>query len=203
MSGATESSVSYLSNKVDRSYETIYPRSHPSEPDNRESSSDPLEKTGIDALSNKKTVVTEKLVPTGIDEEKAGFIRWLLPQIEQAREEIGHLLSTNVPNSLVLAMAALESGWGTSFGAKNRQNLFGLTKANGQYMRFSSSIDGLKKYMITLDQHRAYRPLRVQLGRTTNSLELTKYLVNYCNCSGYPDKLNKIIRGNNLATLDQ
>lgn len=153
--------------------------------------------------TNEKTASAEKLVPDRVDKEKAGFIRWLLPQIEQAREEIGHLISTNIPDSLVVAQAALESGWGTSFGAKNRQNLFGLTKTNGQYMRFSSSLEGLKKYMLTLDQHRAYRTLRAQLRKTTNPLELTKYLGNYCDCSAYSNKLNKIIRTNQLAKLDQ
>lgn len=201
-STAMESLGPRLSRETDRSYETISPRSDLSKLDDQEILSTTSERMDIDTDINEKTVSTEKLVPIGIDEEKAGFIRWLMPQIEQAREEIGHLLTTSVPNSLMIAQAALESGWGTSFGAKNRQNLFGLTKINGQYMRFPSSLDGLKRYMLTLDQHRAYRNLRMQLGRTTNSLELTKYLTNYCSCSAYSNKLNKIIRTNHLAQLD-
>lgn len=161
-----------------------------------------LQRTEINANLNVVTVHATPPIPDTIDEEKAGFIRWLLPQIEQAREEIGHLMSTSIPNSLIVAQAALESGWGTSFGAKNRQNLFGLMRSNGQGMTFSSSLDGLKKYMLTLDQHPAYRTLRSQLGKTTNSLELTKYLTGYCNCTEYSSKLNKIIRTNKLALLD-
>ncbi|MDD5377246.1 MAG: glucosaminidase domain-containing protein [Candidatus Gracilibacteria bacterium] len=202
-SRAMESPESCPSYRIDGLYEITTPVFDSLKADVPEIQPIASEKTDIDVSTDEKTVSADVLVLDGIDEEKAGFIRRLLPQIEQAREEIGHLISTNIPNSLLVAQAALESGWGTSFGAKNRQNLFGLTKTNGQYMRFSSSLDGLKKYMLTLDQHRAYRILRTQLGKTTNSLELSKYLTKYCNCSGYSNKLNRIIRKNKLAQLDR
>lgn len=146
----------------------------------------------------------EKSEPSeGESGRKQSFIAWLVPQIEQAREEIGHLLSIHIPNSLIVAQAILESGWGTSYGAKNRQNLFGLTRKNGRYMEFSSSLDSVKKHMLILEKFPSYRTLRTQLGKTTNPLELTKHLKNYCDCSGYSGKLNKIIRENDLAQLDQ
>ncbi len=155
-----------------------------------------------DSTTGKESVSPETLVPDGIKEEKADFIRWLLPQIEQAREEIGHLISISIPNSLIVAQAALESGWGTSFGAKNRKNLFGLMRGNGQGMVFSSPLEGLKKYMLVLDQHPAYRTLRAKLERTTNPLELTKHLGSYSESPSYSNELNKIIRHNKLVELD-
>lgn len=171
--------------------------------DEQEKSPPILENTDGNTEENNEVAIIETPASLPVGGGKIGFIDWILPQIGQAREEIENLISKRMPNSLIVAQAALESGWGTSPNAKNRQNLFGLTKTNNEYMIFSSSLDGVKKYILTLAQHPVYHNLRKKLGETTNSLELTKYLTGYCNCSGYSNKLNKIIRENGLAKLDE
>lgn len=149
-----------------------------------------------------KSMKIETMILSSMTKEKSEFIRWILPQIHRAREESDDPISKQIPTSVIIAQAALESAWGKSFGAKNRNNLFGLTGRSGQYMIFSSSIDGLKKYILTLGEHRAYEKLRLEIAKTTSWQEIVKHLQSYCNCSGYANKLGRIIESNNLASLD-
>lgn len=193
----------YLSYEIEIPPQEISPLPEIPKEDEQEKSPPILENTDGNTGENNEVVTIETPAPLPMGKGKIGFIDWILPQIGQAREEIENLISKRMPNSLIVAQAALESGWGTSFGAKNRQNLFGLMKRDGHSMIFSSSLDGVKKYILTLEKLHKYRPLRMKLGETTDSLELTKYLTSYCNCSGYSNKLNKIIRENGLAKLDE
>lgn len=80
-----------------------------------------------------------------------------------------------IPESLVLAQAALESGWGKSRFAKEANNLFGewtfgkngLVPQNREEGKrhkiriFKSISDSIASYMLNLNRHRAYKEFRV------------------------------------------
>lgn len=80
-----------------------------------------------------------------------------------------------VPESLVLAQAAKESGWGTSRFAREGNNLFGIwcftegcgitPKARAEHLahevrRFDAVGDGVRHYLRTINTHGAYQSLR-------------------------------------------
>ncbi len=80
-----------------------------------------------------------------------------------------------VPESLVLAQAAKESGWGTSRFAREGNNLFGIwcftegcgltPRARAEHLahevqRFDAVIDGVRHYLRTINTHEAYSSLR-------------------------------------------
>tara|TARA_Y100001934_G_scaffold126102_1_gene153330 strand:+ start:1131 stop:1958 length:828 start_codon:yes stop_codon:yes gene_type:complete len=80
-----------------------------------------------------------------------------------------------VPESLVLAQAAKESGWGTSRFAREGNNLFGIwcfsagcgltPLARAEHLahevqRFDAVGDGVRHYLRTINTHEAYRTLR-------------------------------------------
>lgn len=80
-----------------------------------------------------------------------------------------------IPSSLVLAQAAIESGWGTSRFARRGYNYFGLwcfrqgcgmlpanrdSGANHEVQVFDSPADSVKAYMLNLNRHPAYARLR-------------------------------------------
>ena len=90
---------------------------------------------------------------------------------------VGELLARVdvVPESLVLAQAAKESGWGTSRFAREGNNLFGIwcfTEGCGltprarnadlghEVQRFNAVVDGVRYYLRTINTHRAYESLR-------------------------------------------
>jgi Bax protein len=127
-----------------------------------------------------------------------------------------------IPASLVLAQAALESGWGTSRFALEGNNLFGMRtydeKAQGlapagatgfKVMSFDSLGTGVAAYMANLNTHRAYRKLRAaraamrRTGKLIAGQALTSWLTGY---SEIPEKygalLRELISRERLAPLD-
>lgn len=80
-----------------------------------------------------------------------------------------------IPPAMVLAQAAIESGWGTSFFAQEGNNLFGewcykkgcgiiprsrAASANHEVRKFDSIEDSLNAYYRNINTHTAYRSLR-------------------------------------------
>lgn len=128
-----------------------------------------------------------------------------------------------IPASLVLAQAAVESGWGTSRFALQGNNLFGMRTydedvpgiepkgATGfKVMRFDSLGHGVAAYMRNLNTHEAYTALRRAraVGRSAGSppagLDLAGLLTGY---SEIPEKYGRILRGviaaENLTRFDR
>lgn len=115
-----------------------------------------------------------------------------------------------IPASLVIAQAALESGWGTSRFALEGNNLFGMRTyddkvpgiapagATGfRVMRFKSLGGGVAAYMRNLNTHRAYRePREVRAalrrdGKLVTGSALTHWLTGY---SEDPDAYRMMLR---------
>jgi len=80
-----------------------------------------------------------------------------------------------IPTALVLAQAALESGWGKSRFAKEANNFFGewtfsknglipKNRPEGKHHRiriFKNIEDSIASYMLNLNRHRAYKAFRL------------------------------------------
>lgn len=130
------------------------------------------------------------------------------------------LFNVNViPNSIVLAQAANESGWGTSRFAKEYNALFGqytydenngiipFKREEGKkhlIKNFASLDKSVESYFVNINSHYAYknfRKLRSQITDLNNDFNiriLTDALDVYAEDELYVEIINKIIESNNL-----
>lgn len=127
-----------------------------------------------------------------------------------------------VPASLVLAQAALESGWGTSRFARDGNNFFGIRtydedvpgidpkEADGFKVRaFKNIADSVRYYMHTINTNDAYESLRAAraktraAGKPPSGPALSRHLKAYSEIpEEYGDRLRSLMEVNNLAALD-
>ena len=128
-----------------------------------------------------------------------------------------------IPNSIVLAQAANESGWGSSRFAKEHNALFGqytydekngvvpLRRDKGKryLIRYFSSIDkSVESYFKNINTHYAYekfRQIRSEMNRNNLGLNiklLTQHLDVYAKDEFYVETINSIIETNNLMQFD-
>lgn len=129
-----------------------------------------------------------------------------------------------IPPSLALAQAANESSWGTSRFARLANNYFGQwcftegcglvplrRKAgdNHEVKKFKSALESIKSYMLMLNSHPAFKPLRdARLSarkeqRPPNGLMLVHGLLPYSAMKhDYVDAIASMIRTNQLVLLD-
>jgi len=122
------------------------------------------------------------------------------------------------PVSLVLAQAALESGWGTSRFFREGYNIFGVWSYSENDFRMKSGlnrsdneiyvkayndyIDSVHNYYRTIGRVNAYKEFREKRTKCNNSLELSKYLNNYAEEGAYISLITSIIKDNNLSAYD-
>ena len=128
-----------------------------------------------------------------------------------------------IPNSIVLAQAANESGWGSSRFAKEHNALFGqytydekngvvpLRRDKGEryLIRYFSSIDkSVESYFQNINTHYAYekfRQIRSEMNKNNLGLNiklLTQHLDVYAKDEFYVETINSIIETNNLMQFD-
>jgi len=128
-----------------------------------------------------------------------------------------------IPNSIVLAQAANESGWGTSRFAKEYNALFGqytYDENNGVVpfereegkkhlvRNFSSFHKSVESYFKNINTHYAYqrfRKVRSQINKkdlNKNIELLTQTLDVYAEDDSYVDTINSIIDSNNFSQFD-
>ena len=150
----------------------------------------------------KETVVPKMVtIDAVVGSKQEIFVSRMLPQIQKAKDEIGEVAQA-IPDSLIVAQAALESGWGESFSAKKRNNLFGLTERNGGLMYFQDTFDSIVKYLLTLSNHQAHQTFRDKLGLVP-PMELPRSLVNYAENPAYASQVRSIMKRYGLTALDQ
>lgn len=125
-----------------------------------------------------------------------------------------------VPDTLVLAQAAAESGWGSSRFVKKANNLFGewtwgekglvpnaRDKGKKHKIRiFQTLQDSIDSYMLNLNRHYAYKKFRQARyqakleGKEFKGKNATKHLDNYSGIgSEYHDLLQGIIKYNKMC----
>jgi Bax protein len=124
------------------------------------------------------------------------------------------------PNSIIIAQAALESGWGTSrfFGLGN--NLFGIWSYNSSDPRVNSLIDRneqkiylrkyntvkdcIEDYFLTIANSWAYTEFREKRLDVENPLALIWYLSQYSELRyEYVKKLGELMIQNDLQKYDE
>jgi len=121
-----------------------------------------------------------------------------------------------VPTEMIVAMAALESGWGTSRFAIEGNNLFGIrtydkevphmllegrTKWKGWGVRkFNTKCQGVKFFVELLNNHYAYEEFRklrdrkIAFNQTLDSIELVETLKAYSTTTDYANRVVYIIK---------
>jgi Bax protein len=130
-----------------------------------------------------------------------------------------------IPASLVLAQAAVESGWATSRFAAEGSALFGQwtyggegikpkeqrteTKGNYRVQSFESPRDSIRAYQLNLNTHAAYEELRLErralrkAGKKMTGTALAAGLLHYSERGqAYVDELRSVIRVNRLHLAD-
>ncbi len=124
-----------------------------------------------------------------------------------------------LPTSLVLAQAAVESGWGKSRFFLQANNLFGVwsfntnesrvvarrTRKNKRiYVRaYPDMSKSIIDYFEILARSRTYKSLREARAQTEDPLQLLPHLKNYSERrTAYTNQLKKIILRNNLKQFD-
>lgn len=119
------------------------------------------------------------------------------------------------PNSITLAQAAVESGWGSSRFFREANNLFGIwaykadepkiaANENGVFLRKYDDVSkSIEDYFITLARARPYRSFREAKMQTDNIKELLPHLKHYSERGmAYISQLETIIRQNELTKYD-
>ncbi len=123
------------------------------------------------------------------------------------------------PASLVLAQAALESGWGTSRFFREANNIFGvwsfskrqkripalLKRGNKTvYLRkYDSLKEAIEDYFLTFANGRFFDEFRTRRTQTADPLALAGLLTRYCELGElYTDRLKQVITKNNFTQFD-
>ncbi|MBN2865223.1 MAG: glucosaminidase domain-containing protein [Thiotrichales bacterium] len=145
----------------------------------------------------------------------------ITPEVQQALLKKVDIISP----SLALAQAANESSWGTSRFAKEAYNFYGqwcFTRGCGlvpnqrsagmvhEVKTFKSPYESVKGYMLNLNSHPYFKPLREQrlIARQTNQpptgYALASGLIRYSERKEeYIKEIRAMIRSNKLYTLDR
>ncbi len=140
--------------------------------------------------------------------------RFKAKSVDDALARIGTL-----PNSLVLAQAAIESGWGQSRFFLEGNNLFGMWSYNSFEPRIAAGKTRAKKriylrsyvdisqsithYFDILSKSWAYKSLRKTRQQTSNPYELLPHLQNFSERRTiYTNQLKKVIDQYDLTRFD-
>jgi Bax protein len=122
-----------------------------------------------------------------------------------------------IPPSLALGQAALESGWGSSRFTKEANNLFGMwtwgsdglvpkERIQGRTHRlviYDSIQESIAHYMLTLNRHAAYLKFRELRNSTQDSSKLLDGLLAYSERGeAYLKDVRTVMRVNKMAAYD-
>ena len=130
-----------------------------------------------------------------------------------------------LPASMVLAQSANESGWGTSRFARQANNFFGIwcfkagcglpprnrdVGLTHEVAKYESVPDGVRAYMLVLNTHKAYEPLRgIRASQRNQNHPITgeaiaKGLKPYSERGdSYVRDIQQLIRVNNLSSFTE
>lgn len=123
------------------------------------------------------------------------------------------------PVSIILAQAAIESGWGTSRFFREANNVYGMWSYNSEekriqagqsregkniYLRsYDTLFESVYDYLYTIARSHAYKDFRKARLETQNPYRLIWFLSNYSEKRvGYVVQLRQMIEYNNLSQYD-
>lgn len=114
-----------------------------------------------------------------------------------------------IPPSLALSQAIIESGWGTSKAARNKNSTFGHMATKSQVKAYQSLHANVKSYAKNLNTHAAYKGFREERAKMRHAggvlcgHSLAKNLVKYSvRGSAYTKELQGLIKRLDLHNFD-
>lgn len=147
---------------------------------------------------------------------------WLQEQLKRYKAKNIKQLKVKLadhPTSIILAQAALETGWGTSRFFLEGNNIFGVWSFNPKeprmrasqtrdgkpiyVKRYGSLIEAVDDYFVTIARGGPYREFRKARLQTQDPLELIKHLNYYSEIGDeYVSRLRSLINRNKMARFD-
>jgi len=151
------------------------------------------------------------VLPVINTDTKSQFVYTLSKCIDKIYETTD--ISKQIPKELIIAQAAIETGWGKSRFANEGNNLFGIrtwdkdepyllpipwTKWPGWGVKmYSSKCESVVDYLHILNNVHAFEELRVARANGVNdALELANYLEKYASKPTYVELVKEIIQYN-------
>lgn len=185
-------------------------------------------------LAANERLLAERIAIAGLKERiesggtlTAAELRWLAAMCELFYVEPGDLDELlarvdEIPPSLALAQAAQESGWGTSRFAHEGNAVFGqrtweegagldpagLNDPDFQVQAFNGLKDSVFAYLVNLNRHPAYAPLRAMRaelrlqGIAPDGPTLAAGIADYAEAPDYVEKIRALISVNRLTDFD-
>lgn len=147
---------------------------------------------------------------------------WLKAQLKRYKAQDINQLKVKLadhPTSIILAQAALETGWGTSRFFLEGNNIFGVWSFNPKeprmrasqtregkpiyVKRYGSLIEAIDDYFVTIARGGPYREFRKARIQSNDPLELIKYLNYYSEIGDeYVSRLRSLINRNKMVRFD-
>lgn len=137
-------------------------------------------------------------------EPKEIFISGLFSTIVNVKSSFTNEVAVRIPNSLIIGMASLESGYGTSSMAKTKNNYFGM-KSGSNYAKFHNLSDSVEAYLRNLSTNVAYKKFQLAILRGEQNPHKLLALIasTYSGNEGdYARKVKGIISSNSLDRFD-
>ena len=167
------------------------------------------ENARIRALRAEVEQIARKPQPNAREQERLNALATQYRSEPNARDLMRHI--DIVPPGLVLAQAALESGWGTSPVARRSNALFGQKAGAGdRYAAFDNLGHSVASYIRNLNSHRAYAEFRRErermrrTGKPFDASALAATLGSYSELGrDYTASVAGLIRSNRLDQVAQ
>lgn len=137
-------------------------------------------------------------------EQKEIFISKLFNIILKSKGTFTNEVAVRIPNSLIIGMASLESGYGTSPIARTKNNYFGMRSGNN-YTKFRNLSDSVEAYLRNLSTNKAYKKFQLAIlnGEENPHKLLALIALTYSGNEGdYAKKVKGIISSNSLDRFD-
>ncbi len=175
-----------------------------------------IENYRVKKLRERLLKIKQRLDSGSLTEEEKAFLEDLCRRYKATTiEELLYKIDV-IPAGLVIAQAALESGWGSSRFFCKANNVFGewsfskksagiKAKESEVYLKkFDTLLDAVDSYFYNLNVGWAYEGFRLARLRDKNSLSLIEHLVHYSILGKeYVKRLKKLIVANNLTSYDE
>ena len=154
--------------------------------------------------------------------KKTNFYKLSSIEFSKIKEQLLNKIN-KIPTSMVLAQAAIESGWGSSRFAKQGNALFGEwtwknnvglkpkknPSANYSVKSFLNISESINSYMLNLNSHQAYKKMRffrssvLNTGKALSGYKMANYLNKYSETGfDYTMKVKDIIKANKFNRFD-
>jgi hypothetical protein len=132
------------------------------------------------------------------------FISGLFTTIVNVKNSFTNEVAVRIPNSLIIGMASLESGYGTSSMARTKNNYFGM-KSGSNFAKFHNLSDSVEAYLRNLSTNKAYKKFQLAIlrGEQNPHKLLALIALTYSGNEGdYARKVKGIISSNSLDRFD-